>query len=84
MSDRPYRRARWTFWALVGLSIVLVGALGQVLQAPPSPGTALALVGLGVLTVIALALATRVLLALTGRLSGQRDGQRGQRDTQAH
>lgn len=85
VSDRPYRRARWTFWALVGLSIVLVGALGQVLQAPPSPGTALALAGLGVLTVIALALATRVLLALTGRLSGQRGGQQdGQRDTQAH
>ncbi len=81
MSDRPYRRARWTFWTLVGLSIVLVGALGQVLQAPPSPGTAVALAGLGVLTVVTLALATRVLLALTGRLSGQRDGRR---DTRAH
>ncbi len=79
MTDRPYRRARWAFWALVGLSIVLVGTLGKVLQAPPSPRTGLAVAVLGVLTVVALALAARLLLALSGRLSGQRDRRPGAR-----
>jgi hypothetical protein len=66
---RPYRRARWTFWTLVALAIVLAGALGRALQAPPSPWSGLAVAVLGLCTVITIALAARLLLALTGRLT---------------
>jgi hypothetical protein len=66
---RPYRRARWTFWTLVALAIVLAGALGRALQAPPSPRVGLAVAVLGLCTVITIALAARLLLALTGRLA---------------
>lgn len=83
MKSRPYRRARWAFWALVVLAILLAGALGRVLQAPPSPRTGLAVAVLGLLAVAAIALASRLLLALTGRLAGQR-GIRRQFDRASH
>lgn len=73
MTNRPYRRARLAFWTLVGLSIVLIGTLGKVVQAPPSPRTGLEVAVLGVLTLAAVALAARLLLALSGGLSGQRN-----------
>ena len=73
MTSRAYRRARRTFWTLVVLAVVLTGALGRLLQAPPSPWTGLAVAVLGTLTVAAVGLAARVLLALTGRLPRDRD-----------
>lgn len=73
MTARPYRRARRAFWTLLGVAVLLTGALGRVLQAPPSPRTGLAVAVLGVLTVTTVALATRLLLALTGRLPPRRE-----------
>lgn len=73
MTIRPYRRARRAFWTLVVLAIIFTGALSRLLQAPPSPRTGLAVAVLGTLTVAAVGLAARVLLALTGRLPRDRD-----------
>jgi hypothetical protein len=64
------------FWALLALSIVLVGGLSRALQGPPSPRTGLAVVVLGALTVAAIGLAARLLLALTGRLRPRSDSGR--------
>jgi hypothetical protein len=72
MTARPARRARWAFWTLAVLAVLLTGALGKVLTAPPSPGVGLAAAVLGLLTVVVLALAARVLLALAGQLAAQR------------
>jgi hypothetical protein len=68
VTARPHRRARRAFWTLLALSILLVGGLSRALQAPPSPRTVLAVAVLGTLTVAAIGLAARLLLALTGRL----------------
>jgi hypothetical protein len=68
MTARPYRRARRAFWTLVIVAVLLTGALGRLLEAPPSPRTGLAVAALGVLLVAAVGLAARLLLALTGRL----------------
>jgi hypothetical protein len=62
------RRARRSFWACLILAIALSGALSAQLRADPGPGTAIAAAGIGVLLAAVLALATRLLLALTGRL----------------
>jgi len=43
-----------------------------VLEAPPSPAVGLGVAVLGLLTVVVLALAARVLLALAGQLSAHR------------
>jgi hypothetical protein len=72
MTARPARRARWAFWTLVALGVVFTGALGKVLEAPPSPAVGLGVAVLGLLTVVVLALAARVLLALAGQLSAHR------------
>lgn len=71
MTARPAGRARWAFWTLVALAVLLTGALGKLLRAPPSPGVGLAVAVLGLLTVVILALAARVLLALAGQLTAQ-------------
>ena len=73
MITRPYRRARVTFWTLVAFAILLLGTLSRILQVPPSPGAGLAVAVLGILTAIVIALAARLLLALTGRLTAQRN-----------
>jgi hypothetical protein len=52
----------------VTVAIVLMGALGAVVRAEPGPGAGIAFVVLAVLLIAAIALATRLLLALTGRL----------------
>jgi HAMP domain-containing protein len=65
----PYLRARRVLWTLVLLAILLVGALNRAVQAPPDPRTGAAVAILGIFTVIVLALAARLLLALTGRLA---------------
>jgi hypothetical protein len=72
MTARPDRRARRAFWTLVLLAVLLTGALGTLLRAPPSPGVGVAAAVLGLLTVVVLALAARVLLALAGQLAAQR------------
>jgi len=63
-----YRRARRAFWICVVVAVVLTGALGGVLRAPPGPATGLAVAALGLLLAAAVALAVRLLLALTGRI----------------
>lgn len=73
MTPPAYRRARRTFWALVVLAILLIGGIGALLAAPTGPVTGLAMAGLGVLAAVAIALATRLLLALTGRLVPKRN-----------
>ncbi|HEX6338593.1 MAG TPA: hypothetical protein VFZ85_16680 [Jiangellaceae bacterium] len=72
MTARPDRRARRAFWTLTVLAVVFAGALGKVLEAPPSPAVGLGVAVLGLLTFVVLALAARVLLALAGQLSAQR------------
>jgi hypothetical protein len=72
MTARPARRARWAFWTLTALAVVFTGALGKVLEAPPSPAAGLGIAVLGLPTVVVLALAARVLLALAGQLAAQR------------
>ena len=71
MTARPYRRARRAFWTLVVVAVLLTGALGRVLEAPPNPWSGIVFAALGVLTVATIGLATRLLLALTGRLPRQ-------------
>jgi hypothetical protein len=73
VTARPHRRARRAFWTLVIVAVLLTGALGRLLQAPPSPRTGLGVAVLGVLTVTAVGLAARMLLALTGRLPPRRE-----------
>lgn len=63
-----YRRARRAFWACVVAAVALAGGLSVALRSAPGPATALAVAGLGVLLTGVLALAVRLLLALTGRL----------------
>ena len=63
-----YRRARRALWICLTVAVALTGALSATLRAPDSPVTALAVVTLGVLLTVVLALAVRLLLALTGRL----------------
>lgn len=67
--NRSARRARRAFWTLVAVAIVLTGALSWVLEMPPSPRTGLAVAVIGLPLVAVIALAARLLLALTGQLS---------------
>jgi hypothetical protein len=77
VSGQSHRRARRAFWALVVLAVLLTGALGKLLATPPSPGVGLAVAALGLLTVVVVALAARVLLALAGQLGAQRRSKSG-------
>jgi len=63
-----YRRARRAFWVCVVVAVALTGGLSVALHSAPGPATALAVAGLGVLFTGVVALAVRLLLALTGRL----------------
>lgn len=74
MSRTAYRRARGAFWICVAAAVVLTGALGGVLRAEPGPVAGIAFVVLGVLLAGVVALATRLLLALTGRLPARGAG----------
>lgn len=69
-----HRRARRYFWACLLLAVALTGALSVELRADPGPGAAIAVAGIGVLLAAVLALATRLLLALTGRLPAATPG----------
>jgi hypothetical protein len=69
MSHTAYQRARRAFWASVAVAVVLAGALGGVLREPPGPAAGIGFAVLATLLTGVVALATRLLLALTGRLS---------------
>jgi len=62
------RRARHALWTCLTIAVVLTGVLNATVHAGPGPGTSLAVAALGIVLTGVLALATRLLLALTGRL----------------
>jgi len=66
-----HRRASRAFWACLMLATALTGALSTLLRSDPGPGTAVGVAGIGLLLTAILALAARLLLALTGRLGGR-------------
>jgi hypothetical protein len=72
VSHTAYRRARRALWICVAAAVGLTGALGGLLRAPPGPGTGLAVAVAGIVLVGLLALAVRLLLALTGQLPPRR------------
>lgn len=60
------RRATLWFWALVTLTVALVGTLSRELAAPAGPLTGVAVAVTGLLIILALAQAARLMMALTG------------------
>lgn len=63
-SRAPLRRARWAFWGLVGIAMLAAGSLSAGLGTEPSPLTGLRVAVSGIALIAALALATRVMVAL--------------------
>lgn len=59
-------RARYWFWAMTVVAILAAGVLSHALTAEPSVLTGLQVAGSGLVLAVSGALATRVLLALTG------------------
>ena len=57
------RRARISFWILVLASVLAAGALGSALRDDPAPMTGLRVAVSGLVLVVAVTLATRILLA---------------------
>ncbi len=68
MSSFAYRRARRAFWILVAAAVLLAGAISWLAQRPAGPWTGTGIAVLGILATADIALAGRLLLALTGRL----------------
>lgn len=66
------RRATLWFWSLVVVAVVLVGALSRELAAPPGPRTGATVAVTGLLAVLALAQATRLMMALLPRVGARR------------
>lgn len=58
----PMRRARRMFWILVGMAVLAAGALSSGLAAASSPFTGLRVASSGIVLVVALTLATRILV----------------------
>ena len=58
------RRARQTFWGLVVISVLAAGSLNAGLAAAPGPLTGVRVAVSGTVLIGALALATRVMVAL--------------------
>ena len=58
----PLRRIRLTFVALVAVAVFAVGVLGQAATWSPSPVTGLVVAASAVVSVIAVALAVRMLV----------------------
>jgi hypothetical protein len=58
------KRARWAFWACVGIAMLAAGSLSAGLGAAPSPLTGLRVAVSGIALIAALALAARVMIAL--------------------
>ena len=57
-------RARRSFWLLVTVAVLAAGVLTSALSAAPGPVTGLRVAASGVVLVVSLILATRVMLAL--------------------
>jgi hypothetical protein len=74
-STLSLRRARRSFWILVAVSVLAVGALSDALAAPPAPTTGLRVAGSGLVLAATTALAARVLLALDSATAPDRDTQ---------
>lgn len=60
----PLRRARWSFWILLGVAVLTAGSLSAGLGAQPSPLTGLRVAASGIILVGSLALAARVMVGL--------------------
>ena len=59
-------RARHWFWAMTVVAVLAAGALSHALPVEPSVLTGLQVAGSGLVLAVSVALATRLLLALTG------------------
>jgi len=66
-------RARRSFWLLVVVSVLAVGALSDALASAPAPTTGLRVAGSGLLLTVSVALAARVLLAVDRATPKTRD-----------
>lgn len=60
----PLGRAHRSLWILIGIAILMAGALTTALAAPPSPLTGLSFALSAMIFVVVFALATRVTIAL--------------------
>lgn len=58
------RRARWSFWVLVGIAMLATGSLSAGLGSDPGPLTGMRVAVSGIVLIAALALAARVMVAL--------------------
>ena len=67
------RKANRSFWILVGIAILAVGALSSALMAAPGPLTGIRVAASGLILLASLSLATRVMIAL---VRAQRRAQR--------
>jgi hypothetical protein len=63
-TPNPTAQARRTFWALVAIAVLATGALSAALKAHPSPAAGATVAVSGLVLIITLTLATRILLAL--------------------
>lgn len=68
------RRVRVTFWSLVALAILSVGALSIIASARPGPGAGALLVVLALIALSATILAARILIVLSRLRSQKRSG----------
>ena len=59
------RRPRRWFWLLIAVAVIAMGTLYRALSAPPGPGTALTVLGSGVVLTLTLIQADRVRAALS-------------------
>ena len=62
--DAHGRRARATFWVLVGTAALFMGLLSSGLSRPPGPLTGLLVATSGAVVLVSVALAARVMIAL--------------------
>ena len=63
-SPRPMERVLWTFWLLTLLAVAAAGSLSAAARAGASPITGLRVALSGLVLLVALVLATRVLIGL--------------------
>jgi hypothetical protein len=64
-TPRPVRRnALRSFWILVGVAVLATGSLSSSVTASPSPATGLAVALSGLIALLAITLAVRVMMAL--------------------
>lgn len=61
--QRAYARAQHSFWLLVVIATLATGGLSRALTAPPGPLTGMSVAGSGLILVVSLSLAVRVMVA---------------------